>query len=458
MAVDYIDKAQQVAVLTRSGAVVTAHGFSPYEGEDYHVKNPSPWHIGLTTQKLSDKGIKIAPWGANNLRPLWLLHLLEHNNINSQLIWTKIRLAMGHVYAFKYEVDPQTGYEVPAPIDIDKGLRRYLNSKAVRDLLVARATDYFITGNTWCKIILTRDSSRVADIKHVDAATCRVSEQNPKTGRSDYQYICPDWLKPYYKRQGIIVDNANVQRYPTYDPADPRRRRQTMLHSKAYWTGHPYYGVQPWHSGHQWLNYSNSMPVWMSANINKAHNLKYHVEYPSNYFDYLETEFDNEQDRKEEKDRVLLAIDKQLAGADKAQSSIWTSYPIDEMDGKPLPGWKITPLRNDVKDEAYVKAYYASNVAAVSSQGIDPSLANIMLEGHKGPSGSDKRISYQIHETMKAPEVRDIMLEPLYIWKELNGLPEDLEFGFQLRNIVTLAEDPSGMTTPPTIRTQEEQQ
>lgn len=459
MAVTYLDKQNKVAVLTRSGAVVTASDFSPYGEEDYNVENREPWRERLmhASEFYRRKGIDIALWGKNNLYPLWLLDLLRHNNINSQLIWTKISMAMGHIYPFRWVPGPD-GHDIQEPVQ-DVELKRFLRSKAVRDLMRSRATDYFIFGNTWCKVILTRDRSTVANFQHMDASMMRTSLQNADDGFSPYQYYCPDWILAEFKdSSGYIRSDANVQRFPSFDYRNPRRRMQTVLHSKMYWPGHPYYGVQPWHSAHHWLSYANSMPVWMATNINKAHNIKYHVQYPSDYFDYLENEFDNDEARKKERTRVLHLIDHKLSGATNAQTSLFTEYDWDPMEGKEKGGWKVQPLVNEIKDEAYVKAYYASNIAAISSQGIDPALANIMIEGQRNPSGSDKRISGQIHQVFKNPEVQEIMTEPLRIWRDINGLDPEIEFGFQVKNIVTLAEDPTGITTPPTIQTQERNQ
>ena len=133
-----------------------------------------------------------------------------------------------------------------------------------------------------------------------------------------------------------------------------------------------------------------------------------------------------------------------LAGAENAQKTFFTSFKTDPQTGQSLAGWEIKAIPNDIKDEAYIKAFYASNVASVSSMGVDPALAGIQMEGRMPASGSDKRISYQLHEVLKNDEAREVMVEPLEIYRDANGYDPEIQFGFLRRNIVTLAEDETG--------------
>ena len=446
MSIQYLDPKREIAVLTKSGAMVTASSYSPNSDDQYPPQDTANWKNAQSIGTLHKQKITIAPWGKNNWYPLWLLELLSESNINAQLIQKKVSFAMGHVYTFKWEYDPATGFPRKVPFDPGPDIRRWLNSRQIKQLLRARATDFFILGNTWAKPILFRDATMgIASWEHVDACSVRVGLKNKDSKQVDAFYVCSDWTKPNNKTKD---ENRNVRRYPAFSEETPRRYRQSLLHSRMYWTGAPYYGIQPWHFSYNWMQYSNKMPVWMSANINRSFNIKYHIKYPDGYFDYLNEMFEEEKDRKTEREAIFKKIEEALVGPENAQKAFWTSFKTDPMSGKALEGWSIEPIRNELKDDAFLKAFYAANIAAVSSHGIDPALASIQFEGRMPPSGSDKRISYQLHEVLNNDEVREVMVHPLEITRDVNGWDPEMQFGFMVRNIVTLAEDESGLTAP----------
>jgi len=443
MAIEFINQAGTVAV--GQHAAFSAQGYTD-PNYDRTIKSPWAEDAGLI-HNWQNIGADVAQWGANNLKPLWLLQMLEHSNINAALIYSKVSLAMGRLYTFKWVYDPVLGQEKQEYFDPGPQLRRVLRSRAITKLMRKRATDYFITGNAWCRFILSRDRSRIALIQHADSSTVRSQVMKKQSKRVENFYVCANWMQPSFRKSSQtqeLADNANVRMYPAFREEEPGRFLQSLHQSRLYWTGKPYYGTQPWHSGHEWLTYGTQMPIWMRSNIQKAMNIKYHVQYPEKFFDYLKG-LGSDEEREAEKTRVFTEIDNNLAGVENASSAFFTPYNTNHED-KPMNDWKIVPVKNEVKDEAFIKAFYAANIAAVSAQGIDPALAAIQMEGRMPISGSDKRISYQLHEVLKNDEVREIMTEPLQIWRDMNGLDPDMEFGFAVSNILTLAEDDTGIS------------
>ena len=448
--VTFLDQGGDIAVLKKSRVIVSPQPGSVYEtptsGYDDGVH--SPWRRSWDEGKKIVKDLKIAPWGETNLRPYYLLDLLSESNINARLIYTNVSFAVAQIYTFHWVCDPNTGAMYKKPFEPSPDIKRFLNSYKIRQLLRSRATDFFITGNCWVKFHLSRDGKQIADFQHIDASTVRLGLKDKTTKQIPFHYVCADWIKPKWNKKEKPDEDHNIRKFHAFHREDPGKYFISLHHSKLYWTGQPYYGIQPWHSGHRWIHYGNRMPVWMTANINKAHNIKYHVEYPRNYFDYLDKDFINPADRKKEKERVFKVVDDALSGAENAQSTFFTSFEIEPHTNKKLDGWSIKPLSNDLKDDAFVKSFFASNIASVSAMGVSPALAGIQMEGRMPASGSDKRISYQLHEVLNTNEAREIMVEPLEIWRDMNGFDPDMQFGFLARNIVTLAEDESGTKNP----------
>lgn len=450
MSVKFLDSHRKVAYLSKTGAVVTSANYAAPENDiytyEYDVKKTEVTPYSLYSQL----GIEVAPWGNNNLKPNYLLMLLAQSGINSQLIYTKVSFALGHIFAFRWGEDEQ-GNPKKFPFDPGPAIRRYLHHRNTRRMVRARATDFLIHGNTWGMPVINRAASEIMDWKHVDAFSCRQALINQRTKKVEHHYVCSDWRQPVWspeRNQHPDDHRPTVRRYPAFREMTPFRFFQSLHHSKLYWSGQPYYGIQPWHASHNWINYANQMPVWASANINRSFNIKYHIEYPEGYFDYLDKEYETIEERQAEEDRFFKEFDELLAGSENAMTTLFTSYKTDDFNRKDFAGWKITPLKNDIKDDAFLKAFESSNNASTSSHWVDFSLAGIQFEGKMPASGSDKRISYQLHEVLKNDEVREIMLEPLYIMRDANGWDPDMEFGIMKRNIVTLAEDKTGVDSP----------
>ena len=109
-----------------------------------------------------------------------------------------------------------------------------------------------------------------------------------------------------------------------------------------------------------------------------------------------------------------------------------------------LPGWEIVPIENKMSDDAYTAVNQQANIAHTSGHGIDPSLAGIDTGSKLGGSGSEKRISYQLHIAMRTPQKRKILLKTFQAAHKIMGFNPEHRFGFVDVDITTIAENPKG--------------
>lgn len=391
---------------------------------------------------------KVACWGIDNLQPLHLLKLLSESNINPQLLWTKVDFATGErIFTYKEDLkkDERSGelVIVKEPVRVPE-IEDFFRVIEVNKLMRARATDYYFGGNAFSRLVLARDPEKygIAFIDHIDSTQARSELQNENTGKVDHFFVSSDWINPIYKPEKPIA--GNMRKYKSFNSNDPLKYFRTIHHSKIYWPGQVYYGIQPWHGASNWIGFANKIPVWMDSNISNSYNIKYHIEYPKDYFAYMKGK--SPQEVQAEKTRVFDEMDKWLAGQTNAGKTFFTGTFKHPMDGKVQSEWKITPIKNDIKDDAFVSAYTNSNSAMTSAWGIDPSLASIQRDGKFASSGSEMRISYQLHIALKVQAARSIMVEPLEIVQKVNGWDPEIKFGFINKNVVTLAESPAGIT------------
>lgn len=456
MAVKWLNN--NAAVLIRSGSIVSPMAYSSNDWDPFPGRKVEKLQLPGT-----ENNIGIAKWGDDNKKPLKWHQLLAESNIAPQLLMTKVDFACGErMFTYKEDLrfNEVTGdlslVKIPVKVPL---LDFWLKGINAEKLMRKRAIDYYFSGNCFNRFILSRrpEEYGIAWLDHIDSLDGRSEIINPKSKKIEHYWVSDDWCNVIYDQKDKA--NNNTYRYKAFRQSDPLKYYRSVYHSKLYWPGHKYYGIQPWHSAENWIAFANTIPVWMNANIDNAYNIKYHIEYPVSYFDYLDEK--PEEEAKREKDRFFDEMDEWLAGKENVAKTFFTGKPVNEHTGEQLDGWKVTPIHNEINDKAFVEAYKTSQGALTSGWDLNPSLANIPQEGKFAVSGSELRIAYQIHVALKVAAARAIMVEPLEIAYQVNhdlGVPgfedPEIKFGFINRNVVTLAESKTG-TTPSTPNTTE---
>jgi len=247
MRVEWINNGS--AILTRSKAVITAGSFGwdpnngpePFPGKVYHEG------VGEVS-----KGINIAKWGKDNKKPNQWLKLLQDSNIAPQMLATKVDFACGEkliTYREDIRQDEQSGELriVKVPVQLPE-VSKWLRGLKAEQLMRKRATDYYFSGNIFSQMVLARDPEKygVAYIDHVDSCDSRIEKMHKEKRKIEHFFVSDDWNKPIYTPEEI--EKGNTRRYKAFSEADPLKYYRTIQHSKIYWPGQIYYGVQPWHS------------------------------------------------------------------------------------------------------------------------------------------------------------------------------------------------------------------
>jgi len=205
-------------------------------------------------------------------------------------------------------------------------------------------------------------------------------------------------------------DNKNLLEPITVKAYNPKKVQGTFMHHTYdpllfddYYAHPKYWGAKTW------ISLANAIPLFHLNNLENGYNVRFHIEIPIGYFadttvTYETEELKEEAIKNEEAARqeFLDLVNNFLSGIENAGRALFTTYDYNETLGKEYPGIKITPIDFDMKDEALIKLFEASNTAAVSSQGVHPTLAAIAQAG-KLSSGSEMRNAYNIYLAVKTP-------------------------------------------------------
>jgi hypothetical protein len=243
--------------------------------------------------------------------------------------------------------------------------------------------------------------------------------------------------------------DATISQVPAYNP-QKEFQAKFMYHTGDDLLYDDYYFIPRWWGGKDWIILSNRVPVFHNRNLDNGYLIRWHIEIPKDYFrDYsaaMQAAGDMETTKVKETEarkKFLKKLNEFLAGEDGAGRAVITEYEINRQLGKEFPGIKITALNVDIKDNALLGVFAASNDANISGQGVPPALASIQTPGKLG-SGSETRNSFNVWLATKAPIPRDLLLEPIYLAAKKNGWDPKIKFGFRDIELTSLDDNKAG--------------
>jgi len=281
----------------------------------------------------------------------------------------------------------------------------------------------------------------------------------PDNGRIDTCYISAHWedrvLPSDEKRVITLPHYGSDMTTEEIKESVIKRREKRFIYSVAWPTpGRSYYPDAPFHSvvDNGWVDFVAKVPKYKKALMENQIFIKYHIEIPEYYWEQKYGEqwgkmnTDEKLQAKIETTEQLVEI---LAGGENAGKALSTSFRIDEA-GKALPGVKITPIDDKIKDGMYIPDAKAGNDEILFALGIHPTLKGNASPGSKSGagsgSGSDIREAWNLHTGIKSGH-REASLEVLDFIHEYNGWSPELSYGYKDMSMTTLDKNPTGTQT-----------
>ncbi len=379
--------------------------------------------VNYGTAPLSSGGLKIAPWGKNNLQPQEILTLVHGNHLKPQLVLTARDFLLGAGLA-PFQRSIVEGKERIEPV-LDLEMEDWFESVRGHEAAQSLAFNLETFANCFAGLSLA-SKNYVEGIQSFDGTITRALVTTKF--RPDRYALHHDW-------RNFRADEATI--LPAYDPANPTKFGECLIHGRDWTPGQKYYDVPAFWGTKEWTKVSNKIPRFHSSGLDNGYNLKYHIKIPQGYFDQYG------EKKKEVEANLMAAMNEMLAGVENADKAFVSKFAVDS-SGKTLPGWEIVPIENKMSDNAYNLVNTQANIAHTSGHGIDPSLAGIDTGGKFGGSGSEKRISYQLHIALRTPQKRKILLDIFRAAHKIQGFNPRHHWGFKDIDITTIAENPTG--------------
>lgn len=261
------------------------------------------------------------------------------------------------------------------------------------------------------------------------------------TGKIVAYFLSSKWPDP---KDGEYVE------IEAFDKTNPFSKPNGIYRHALISIDKDYFPTPEWHSNIAWLNLAKRIPVWILANIENSVNLKYHIKIPEAYFlklypaDRYETDEAWMKAMSEAETNIKKKIDELLSGEKNVSKIFYSKIAIDE-DGKPLPGWEIIELKNDIKDGAWLNAYGTAAAAICTAHGVPPSLAGLILANGLGTgSASDVREQFNYYMQLNTVLGRQTSLEWWEFVKRFNNWPVDIHLGYREVILQSLDQNKSG--------------
>lgn len=393
--------------------------------------------------------VKIMYWGADNNVPYYREECITGNNIVPALIERKRNIIAGQGwYAYKEVFDADAE-----------------SSRRVEVEMPAEAKAFFKTFNKTCREILgellkhglampefvrfKRDGQKVASIKCLKTKHVRAAKKNA-AGEIDTWW----WSNYWQKNSKIEIQDQVLRPLPVYDPEKKQGRFVLPLLDDLF--DDEYYPIPAYWGGRHWITLSNIIPLFHEANLKNGSAPRFHLIIPHDYFfdyeKYNQTAEGSEERAALLKDfqaREQAFVDdftKVLTNVSKAGRVIVSKSELIELMGKSYDKRiVIEELKYDMRDNALLELYKASNVANVSAQALHPTLASIETAGKGIGSGTEIRNAFLLYLIIAAPVYRDLLMEVVELVKKENGWPEDIHYAIWDAELTTLADNPAGI-------------
>lgn len=431
---------------------------SEYKGDSSSVFDED---VAVQEKGITVKGrhYKYVPFGADDMLPFDIRRLISENMVASQCQQFNILACYGQGVRF---VDRKTKGDVD-----DKDILGFCLANSLHECFMEQATDmkyYFFSVTV---VILSRDGSRIVNVRNKDACYCRF-EHAPSTrtgkvehvfygdfriGRLDEENIEVIPLLDYWDPLGDLL--VRMGRKP--DPADGKRRtptkdRKFAILCKMPTPGHRYYPVPYYMSIFRdaWFDIYKLIGIGKRYMIKNTSAPRTQIEVHNDYWDNV-CDMENITDEKlraERKEQEKRNIINFITGVENAGKAIVSGYYVDP-NGKDNRMVRIYTLNDAGKKEG---GNWSDDMSEASNAlcfafGIHPNLVGATPgKSQMNNSGSDKRELFTLKQALEKP-MHDVMCKPYHVILHYNGWDDRATVDVPMIQLTTLDENKDAKKT-----------
>lgn len=377
----------------------------------------------------------VALWGDDNLFPQNVLKAAEINTIIPSVLDWKTRAVYGDGPCF----GRVTGYN-PDGSEIfvrsnEPAVAAFWRRSNVPRYALEMLQNLFWFSNGFPELVTTLNRQQIVALAAPDTAFCRYSVPTPKSPVPQWLYISANW------DQGAKPGDEYTARIPVLDPYYDAVEaiRQADSYHFAYPLSFPspgksLYQLASWNSIRRagWLDVAQAVPEFKKALFKNQLSIKYLIEVHEAYWKWKYPDWDvkDEPTRRQLIGDELDAFEKTMMGVDGAGKSVLAITITDPSSGQMVQAFKVSAIDDKLQSGIYIEDSQEASSHIYTALSVDPTLVGISPgKGMGAGSGSDKSVAFRAFVSTHR-FYQDLVLEPLYLIRDYNGWPADLEFRF----------------------------
>lgn len=383
-----------------------------------YILNP----FGIEDRKMFVSGNAIVPYGPDNDFPQRVEELLGRVYFGEGILSKLTGLQWGMGPAFYNETVDDSGQHFIRRWVEDSLLNQSLGSwrgvDGWKQFLRQAAGEYNHLGGFFVKIYRNRaprygGAGQLAKMEFVSAKKCRLlypgegEEKSPGVLVGRYPY----------------TDSRYIYPYPMFDPNDPFRHPVSMAYYKDYSFGREFYARPKFMGAWAWLELAGQLADILKTYNENASSISLHIESPQSYWDKAEEHIKADCVSKgidysprmleKYKEAQMKKFADNITGKENAGKFMHTSREFDA-EADAFVGWTVTPVDKKLKEyvDAQVAIANKADAAATSGFGLDPALANLIMQ-NKLSSGSEKLYSMKVHMATETAIPDMVICQPM---------------------------------------------
>jgi hypothetical protein len=301
-------------------------------------------------------------------------------------------------------------------------------------LMKKKAMDLIFSGRYFLKVINQLDGG--VKFEHIQVFHCRPCKIEVGESKISRYALNGNFGTMFFRKNESFF-------LPAFDEENPKKFAVSILDVKDYWTGMVYNTFGEWWGTKGWTEVGNDIPHFHKSGLKNGYNIKYHISIPDDYFvkeDYAEGESEETL-----KQRVLEEMGNALEGVENADKTLYTYHKVLAEGRYAESGVKITPLKNEMSDDAYTKLFNTANQVQATGHRTLPTLAGIDTGGKLGGSGKELEVSANYMQNYLTHSDRELLIEDLLIAKKILGWGADKFFKFENIEMYNFDTTPKGV-------------
>ncbi|UOR06742.1 hypothetical protein MUN82_06485 [Hymenobacter aerilatus] len=442
-----------MAYMPRTGGFVRLNGALGAAAGPAIGAAEKPAGVESTTPIEKGQNGEIALWGDANDFPQQVIKSINSNTILPAVLDWKTRAVYGGGVVYGrvtgFDKDGNEQFQRVHLPEVETFFRR----SNIKRYAFESLQNIFTFANGFPELILSRDRSTITSLSTPDSAFYRFSVPTLKMPVPEWGYISANW-------PDAQPGDGYTTRVPVLDPYGDavQALRQDKRGFKFIYPlalpspGQSLYQLAAWNSIRKsgWLDVAQAIPEFKAAMFKNQLTIKYLIEADIRYWQWKYPDWDTlQQDqRRVIIDEELAAFEDTMAGNAGAGKTVMSVTIPDPQTGQQISVFKITAIDDKIKSGLHIEDSQEASSHIYTALSVDPTLVGISPgKGMGAGSGSDKRVAFNTFISTHRFH-QDLVLEPLYLVRDYNGWPADLEFRFLNPLVQTLdASSPVKTTT-----------